>query len=146
MSRSRAPLHTRSSAIPPRRTAAAPTNPRASAAIPPRRTGERGQAVVELVGVLPVLAAVGLAAYAALAAQAAGEQAGQAAEAGAIAHLQDRDPRTAARAALPRGARDRSSIALGNRRVTVRVRPSVPLLSAHLEATATADAGPEPMP
>ena len=106
------------------------------------RNGERGQAAVELVGVLPLVAAIGLAAYTALAAQRAGEQAGAAAEAGAIAHLQDRDPRAAARAALPSDAR--ASIVLRERRVTVRVRPRVPLLAAELEATATADAGPEP--
>ena len=106
--------------------------------------GERGQAAVELVGLLPLVAAIGFAGYTALAAQQAGEQAGAAAEAGAVAHLQDRDPRTAARAALPRGAR--ASIALHDRRVTVRVRPRVPLLSAQLEASATADAGPEPAP
>jgi hypothetical protein len=109
-------------------------------------SGHRGQATVELVGMLPILAAVGVAAYTVLAAQAAGEQAGHAAEAGAIAHLQDRDPRSAARAALPSAARRRTAITVRGRRVTVRVRPPVPLLAAHLEAAATADAGPEPSP
>jgi hypothetical protein len=112
----------------------------------PRRHPQRGQATVELVGMLPVVAAIGIAAYTALAAQAAGEQAGHAAEAGAIAHLQDRDPRSAARAALPPAARRRTAIAVRGRRVTVRVRPPVPLIAAHLEATATTDAGPEPSP
>jgi hypothetical protein len=109
-------------------------------------TRQRGQATVEVVGLLPLLAAVGLAAYTALAAQAAGEQAGLAAEAGAIARLQDRDPVAAATAALPREARRRASITVRGRRVTVRVRPAVPLLAGDLEAVTTADAGAEPSP
>src|SRR5688572_10854862 len=107
---------------------------------------QSGQSTVEVVGMLPLLAAIGLAAYTALAAQAAGEQAGLAAEAGAIAHLQDRDPRAAANAALPGAARRRASVTVRGRLVTVRVRPPVPLLAAHLEAVTTADAGEEPSP
>jgi hypothetical protein len=107
---------------------------------------DRGQATVELVGLLPLVAAVGLAAYTAIAAQAAHEQAGEAAHAGAIATLQDRDARAAAREALPPAARSHSAIALAGRRITVRVRPGVPLLATRLEATSTADAGPEPGP
>jgi hypothetical protein len=121
---------------------------RRARAITPRRApsplaGERGQAAVELVGLLPLMAAVGFAAFTVLAAQAANEQAGQAAGAGAIALLQDRDPRAAARAALPARLRRRARIGLSGRAVTVRVRPAVPLLAGHLEAVATAHAGPE---
>jgi hypothetical protein len=111
-----------------------------------RRRGETGQAAVELVGVIPLVAAIGLAAYTALAAHAAGEQAGQAAEAGAIAQLQDRDPRAAARDALPADVRRRAAISLSGRRVTVRVRPDVPVLAGELEARASADPGPGASP
>jgi len=107
-----------------------------------RYRDQEGQAAVELVGVIPLVAAIGLAAYTALAAHAAGEQAGQAAEAGAIAQLQDRDPRAAARNALPPDARRRASISITRRRVTVRVRPALPILAGDLEARAIADAGP----
>jgi hypothetical protein len=107
-------------------------------------TGDSGQATVELVGLLPLLAAVGLAAFSVLAAQAATEHAGQAAEAGAMAILQERDPRRAAHDALPEPARRRARVTVSDRRVTVRLRPAVPLLGALLEATETAAAGPDP--
>ena len=51
-----------------------------------------------------------LCAYAVLAARSAHEQAGAAAEAGAVALLQDRDARAAARGALPRGARAKVAV------------------------------------
>jgi hypothetical protein len=107
---------------------------------------ERGQATVELVALLPLVMAIALAAATVLAGQAAAEQAGQAAEAGAIAILHGRDPEQAARSAIP--ARARARITRAGSRITVTVRPPVPLgfLSAALEATATADAGPEPAP
>jgi Flp pilus assembly protein TadG len=103
----------------------------------------RGQAAVELVGLLPLLAAVALGAFTAVAAQAAREQAAQGAEAGAVALLQARDPEEAARAAVPHR---RARVAVDGHRVTVAVRPRVPLLGARLEAKVTADAGPEPTP
>ena len=71
---------------------------------------ERGQASVELVAVLPLAVVVALAAGQAVAAGAAAELAGHAAEAGAVALLQDGDPRRAARrggARLVVGARAR---------------------------------------
>ena len=105
-------------------------------------TGQRGQATVEFAALLPLLAVVALAGYATLAGLAAGEQAGVAAEAGAIALLQDRDPGSAARAALPEDAR--AAVRVDGRRVTVAVRPRVPLVSRLLRARATAHAGPEP--
>ena len=110
------------------------------------RLPERGQATVELAALLPLLAVVALSAYAVLAARTAGEQAGAAAEAGAIALIQDGDPRAAARDNLPRAARRHSRTTLEDRRVTVTVRPRVPLLARWLTARATADAGPEPTP
>jgi hypothetical protein len=105
-----------------------------------------GQATVEVVAFLPLLLAVALAAAALLAGHAAGEQAGQAAQAGAMALLQGGDPHEAARRALPRDAR--ATIEVEGRRVTVTVRPRLPVapLSTALAARATADAGPNPAP
>jgi hypothetical protein len=113
-----------------------------------RDTGEAGQATVELVGLLPLLLVVALTAAALLAGHAAGEQAGQAAQAGAMALIQGTDPRAAARTALPATVRSRATIDIDGRRVTVRVRPNLPLapLAATLTAEETADAGPEPSP
>jgi len=65
---------------------------------------QHGQSTVELTALLPLLVLLALGAYAVLAAQTAHEQAGAAAEAGAIALLQDRDARAAARDALPNEA------------------------------------------
>lgn len=106
--------------------------------------GQRGQATVELAALLPLLAVVALAGYAMLAGLAAGEEAGVAAEAGAIALLQDRDPASAAHAALPHGAR--AAVRVHGRRVTVTVRPQVPLVARLLRTRATAHAGREPAP
>jgi hypothetical protein len=107
-----------------------------------------GQATVELVAFLPLLLAAGVAGAAFLAAHAAGEHAGSAAEAGAVALLQGGDPRAAARKALPASVRDEATIAVAGRRITVRVRPDLPVepVARRLEAEATADAGPEPSP
>ena len=106
--------------------------------------GQRGQATVELAALLPLLAVVALAAYAMLAGLAAGEQAGVAAEAGAIALLQDRDPAAAARDSLPDGTR--ASVRVEGRRVSVAVRPRVPLVARLMRTRVTAHAGPEPAP
>ena len=108
------------------------------------RPCESGQATVEVVGLMPLLAAVAIAAFTAVAAFAAREQADAAVQAGAVALLQDGDPRAAAREALPDTAHDRATITLDGRRITVTVRPRVPLLARALAARATADAGPEP--
>lgn len=106
----------------------------------------RGQASVELIGLLPLIAGVAFGLLQLLAAGAAEEVADGAAEAGAVALLQDRDPRQAVREALPEWSRNRSSVTVRGRRVSVRVRPRgpVPALSRRLAATATADAGPVP--
>ena len=110
--------------------------------------GERGQATVELVALLPLLLIAALAGAALIAAHAAGEQAGQAAQAGAMALLQGGDPGAAARRALPAGARRRAAIEIHGRRVTSGIRPRPPghRLERELTGTATADAGPEPFP
>ena len=107
-------------------------------------TPERGQATVELAALLPLVAVIALAAYALLAGLAAGEQAGVAAEAGAIALLQDRDAAAAAREALPERVRRSAAVRVEGRRVTVAVRPRVPLVARLLGTRVTAHAGPEP--
>jgi hypothetical protein len=109
---------------------------------------EAGQATIEFVALLPLVMAVTLAAAGLLAGHSAAEHAGQAAQAGAMALLQGGDPRTAARRALPHGSRARARIEVEGRRVTVTVRPRLPLapLAASLTARATADAGPKSSP
>ena len=100
----------------------------------------RGQSTVEVVGLLPLLLAAGLAVFSLLNAGRAEEAAGSAAEAGAVAMLQGREPRAAARAALAGWPERRASIRIAGRRVTVRVTPAGPF-GAHLRASETADAG-----
>lgn len=110
------------------------------------RSGERGQASVELLGVLPLVVGVALAAGQLLAAGAAREAAAGAAEAGAVALLQGRDARAAAGDALPGWARDRGTVGVAGPRVRVRVRPRVvlPGLRAATLADEVADAGAAP--
>jgi hypothetical protein len=105
----------------------------------------RGQATVELVGIVPLAVLVALTIGQLLAAGAARELAGTAAEAGATAILQGGDPKAAARDALPDWSDDHVSIAVTDRRVRVRLRPVavVPGVADRLEATVVADAGPE---
>ena len=100
----------------------------------------RGQSTVEVVGLLPLLLAAGLAVFSLLSAGRAEEVAGNAAEAGAVALLQGREPRAAARAALAGWPQQRAAIRIAGRRVTVRVTPAGPF-GARLRASATADAG-----
>jgi hypothetical protein len=104
---------------------------------------QHGQATVELVALLPLLLLTALAAAAVIAAHAAGEQAGQSAEAGAVALLRGDDARAAALRALPDPARRRAAIAVRGRRVTVALRPRLPIhaLERPLIARVTADAG-----
>jgi hypothetical protein len=110
--------------------------------------GDDGQATVELVALLPLLLIAALAGAAVIGAHTAGEQAGQAAQAGAMALLRGSDPRAAARRALPAHVRRRAAIEVRGRRVTVRIRPNLPLaaLEHPLTGTATASAGPGPSP
>lgn len=109
-----------------------------------RGGGERGQASVELVGVLPLCVAVALGAGQLLAAGAAREAAGGAAQAGAMAIIQGGDAADAARRSAPGWAKERLTVAVAGRRVRVRVRPRsvVPGAGELLVATRTADAGP----
>jgi hypothetical protein len=99
-----------------------------------------GQSTVEVIGLLPLLLAVGLGVLSLLSAGAAEQAAGGAAEAGAVALLQGRDGRAAARAALDDWPERRTHVVVRGSRVTVRVTPRGPL-GARLTAEVSADAG-----
>ena len=111
-------------------------------------TGSRGQASVELLGLLPLVGLIALVAMTMIASHTAGEQAGEAAEAGALVLLQGgaTDPRQAARDALDESTRKRTRVTVSGRTVRVRVTPRLPLpipgLAATLTGEAQADAGP----
>jgi len=91
--------------------------------------GERGQAAVELVGMLPLLFLTVLAACQVLVAGLAREAAHHAAQAGAMALLQGGDPAQEARAAAPDWSRHRLSVSVSGRTVRVRVVPPAPALN-----------------
>jgi len=105
---------------------------------------ERGQAAVEVVGMLPLLFLVTLAACQVLVAGLAREAAHHAAQAGAMAMLQGGDPATEARAAAPGWTRSRLSVAVSGRTVRVRVVPPslVPGTGGLLASASSAFAGP----
>jgi hypothetical protein len=107
---------------------------------------QRGQATVELVGVLPLLVGVVLAAAHLLAAGVAKELADHAAEAGAVALLEGGDAADAARRSLPGWARGDIAVAVRGERVHVVVRAPAALdaLSDRLAGRATAWAGERP--
>jgi hypothetical protein len=107
------------------------------------RCGTRGQAAVEVVALLPLVAAVALAVLQALAGGLAQELAAHAAQSGAVAIAQGRDGAAAARSALPGWTRQRVRIEVRGSRVRVRVTPPLllPGVGERLAASATADAG-----
>jgi hypothetical protein len=109
----------------------------------PTRGGGSGQAAVEVVALLPLVAAVALAVLQALAAGLASELADHAAQSAAVAIAQGRDGAEAARAALPDWARSRVGVSVEGTRVRVRVAPPalLPGVAERIAATATADAG-----
>ena len=106
-------------------------------------SAERGQASVELLGVLPLLVALGLAATQLLAVGYASVLAGNAAEAGALALAGGSgaaDARAGVRGALPGWSRARTRVSVDGGRVTVRLRPPSLLdaLAERLEVRADA--------
>ena len=109
----------------------------------PRRAPDRGQATVELLGMLPVTVVVLLAVLQLLAAGAARELAGHAAGAGAIALLEQADPGRAARDSVPGWSHDRMRVHVRGSRVTVRMVPRtlLPGFAGLLATTVRADAG-----
>ena len=105
-----------------------------------RPRGERGQASVELLGVLPLLIAVALAGAQLLAAGYSSVLAGNAAEAGALALAGGGDPRASARDALPGWSRARARVSSSGGEVRVQLRPPTLLraLAGALEVSASA--------
>jgi pilus assembly protein CpaE len=101
---------------------------------------ERGQAALELLGVLPVLVALGLGLAQLLAVGYAAVLAGNAAEAGALARAARADAAASARNALPGWTRAGASVRASGGRVTVRLRPPslVAALARRLEVSSTA--------
>jgi predicted ATPase len=105
-----------------------------------RSRGERGQATLELLGLLPVLLAVALAGAQLLAVGYSSVLAGNAAEAGALGLAGGGDPRAGARAALPGWSRAHARVSVSGGEVRVRLRPPTLLraLAERLEVSATA--------
>ena len=101
---------------------------------------ERGQASVELLGLLPLLLLVALAAAQVLAAGYSSVLAGNAAEAAALALAGGGDPEAAVRDALPGWSRRQVDVALDGGNVKVRLRPPAlfPPLARELEVSARA--------
>ena len=91
---------------------------------------DSGQATVELLALVPLLAAIALAVLSLLAAQSAKEAAYQAAVAGAIAKLQGADVDDAAKAASPGWSK--ASVRVNAQGITVRVAPRAPRFVADL--------------
>jgi hypothetical protein len=103
-----------------------------------RRDG--GQATVEVVGMLPLLAIVAVAALQVLAAGVASELADHAAEAGAVAILEGTDPHVAAEKAVPGWSGAQVDVAVHGTSVRVRVRPPAVLTSVGDLLASTAEA------
>jgi hypothetical protein len=101
---------------------------------------ERGQASVELIGLLPLLIAVALAAAQLLAVGYPSVLAGNAAEAGALALAGGGDPRAGAREALPGWSRAHARVSVSGGEVRVELRPPTLLraLAGNLEVSASA--------
>ncbi len=106
--------------------------------------GDRGQASIETVALVPVVVTAVAAVVQVLAAGSARERAAAAAEAGAVAMLQSADPQEAVERALGDAA-DRAEFTIEGHRVRVTVRPRAfaPPLADLLAATSEADAGEE---
>lgn len=104
------------------------------------RRRERGQAVVELLGGLPLVVAFGLVAFQLLAVGHAAVLAGTAAEAGALALAGGADARSAARQAVPGWSRARMAVGVVQGEVRVSMRPLSPIrpLSRRFEVRARA--------
>jgi hypothetical protein len=105
-----------------------------------RFSGERGQATLELLGLLPVLLTVALAAAQLLAVGYSSVLAGNAAEAAALALAGGGDPHAGARSALPGWSRTHARVSVSGGEVRVHLRPPALLrsLAARLEVSASA--------
>ena len=102
--------------------------------------GERGQATLEFLGLLPLMLAVAVGAGQILAVGYSSVLAGNAAEAAALAVAGGGDPRAAAREALPGWTRARARLSVHAGRVRVDLRPPtlVRALADELEVSASA--------
>jgi hypothetical protein len=107
-------------------------------------TRARGQASVETVAAVPLVAAIVVLLVELLAAGADRELAGHAAEAGAVALIEGADAKAAVRDALPGWSRSGLTVDVRGQTVHVRLRPPlvIPGLAGPLEATSEASAGP----
>lgn len=106
--------------------------------MPSRRPAEHGQASVELVALLPLLAILAAFAWQAVVAGQTVWLAGTAARAAARAHALGRDPRAAARAALPVPRRHDVRVrAEEDGRVVVRL--AIPLVGMRRSALGSVD-------
>jgi hypothetical protein len=113
---------------------------RADRAPAARSRGERGQATLEVLGLLPVLLAVALAAAQLLATGYSSVLAGNAAEAGALALAGGGEARAGVREALPGWSRAHAKMSVSGGEVSVRLRPPALLrpLAERLEVSASA--------
>ncbi|MBA2629782.1 MAG: pilus assembly protein [Thermoleophilaceae bacterium] len=104
--------------------------------------GERGQATVELVGVVPCVLLVGLFGLQLLVVGYAHVLADTAAEAGALALAAGGDPRAGVRESLPSWLWARARVKVSGGQVEVRMRPPAPLrrLGDTLEVRGRAEA------
>lgn len=107
-------------------------------------TDARGQATVEAVAAIPLVAAIVVLLLQLLAAGANRELAAHAAEAGAVALIEGADAKAAARDALPGWSRSGLTVDVRDQTVRIRLRPplAIPGLAGALEATSEASAGP----
>jgi hypothetical protein len=105
-----------------------------------------GQASVEAIALLPVLAVVVAAILSVFAAGAASEAADAAAHSAAVALIQGGDPKAAARETLDDWPARATRIDVRGGRVTVTVRPQVPVpfVARALEARTITDAAASP--
>jgi hypothetical protein len=103
--------------------------------------GQRGQAAIEVVGMLPAMFLVGLMLLQLLAVGYAAVLAGGAAEAGALALAGGGDAHAGAKQALPGWSQTRARIAVSGGEVEVHLRPPSPLraLAERLEVGARAE-------
>jgi hypothetical protein len=100
----------------------------------------RGQATVEVVAMLPLVAVLAFALLQLLAAGLAAELADHAAEAGAVAILEGSDPHDAARKAIPGWSGAHVDVAIHGKTVRVRVRPPAVMGSVGNVLASTAEA------
>jgi hypothetical protein len=103
-------------------------------------SGERGQASVELLGMLPALLLVAFVLFQLGAVGYASVLAGSAAEAGALAMAAGTDPSAGVRESLPGWSRAKARVTTSRGRVVIRLRPPspFPFVSRALEVTAQA--------